>query len=171
MRIYEFANAEEQLALLRTIIDNTWTAIAQQAEQQKRAEAERKAKSKLKPGSKKSSRGTSLRIPASLPPPPAKPNASASQQPALAQNKANSAYPTPQSQQISPNPKLNPQATDGIPSTKIAYPQPEKSVADAPIKPSIASKMRFSDKNMGALEKDGDGDDRHSKNGIATRKK
>ena len=33
MRLYEFADAEAQLALLRTIIDNTWTAIAQQAEQ------------------------------------------------------------------------------------------------------------------------------------------
>jgi hypothetical protein len=171
MRIYEFANAEEQLALLRTIIDNTWTAIAQQAEQQNRAEAERKAKSKLKPGSKKSSRGTSLRIPAPLPPQPAKPTPSASQQPTLAQSKATLAYPTLQSQQISPNPKLNPQATTGTPSTKIAYPQPEKSIADAPTKPSIASKMRFSDKNMGALEKDDDGNDRHSKNGIASRKK
>lgn len=57
------------------------------------------------------------------------------------------------------------------PAQKMAYPQPEKSVADARIKPSIASKTRFSDKKMGTLEKDDDGDDRHSKNGIATRKK
>ena len=46
MRLYEFADAEAQLALLRTIIDNTWTAIAQQAEQQKRVDAERKAQTK-----------------------------------------------------------------------------------------------------------------------------
>ena len=44
MRLYEFTNAEEQLGLLRVIIDNTWTAIAQQAKQQKAAEAQRKAK-------------------------------------------------------------------------------------------------------------------------------
>lgn len=35
MRLYEFADADAQLALLRTIIDNTWAAIAQQVEQQK----------------------------------------------------------------------------------------------------------------------------------------
>jgi hypothetical protein len=50
------------LELLRTVIDNTWTAIAQQAEQEKRAEAERKAQAKLKPHAKKSSKGKSIRI-------------------------------------------------------------------------------------------------------------
>ena len=39
MRLNEFANAQAQLDLLRIIIDNTWSAIAQQAEQQKRAQA------------------------------------------------------------------------------------------------------------------------------------
>ena len=58
MRLYEFADAEAQLALLRTIIDNTWTAIAQQAEQQKRMDAERKAQAKLKPRAKKLGKGT-----------------------------------------------------------------------------------------------------------------
>ena len=32
MRIYEITDAQGQLELLRTVIDNTWTAIAQQAE-------------------------------------------------------------------------------------------------------------------------------------------
>ncbi len=75
MRLYEFADAEAQLALLRTIIDNTWTAIAQQAEQAKRVDAERKAKAKLKPRAKKASKGTSLRIPTPKPPPPKQPQA------------------------------------------------------------------------------------------------
>jgi len=44
MRINEIASAEEQLGLLRLIIDNTWTAIKQQAD----AEALQKA-SQLKP--------------------------------------------------------------------------------------------------------------------------
>ena len=39
MRFNEFANAQAQLDLLRIIIDNTWSAIAQQAEEQKRAQA------------------------------------------------------------------------------------------------------------------------------------
>ena len=49
MRISEITDAQGQLELLRTVFDNTWTAIAQQAEQEKRAEAERKAQAKLKP--------------------------------------------------------------------------------------------------------------------------
>jgi hypothetical protein len=54
MRIYEITDAQGQLELLRTVIDNTWTAIAQQAEQEKRAEAERKAQAKLKRSSEDS---------------------------------------------------------------------------------------------------------------------
>jgi hypothetical protein len=75
MRLYEFADAEAQLALLRTIIDNTWTAIAQQAEQQKRVDAERKSQAKLKPRAKKSGKGTSIRIPTPPPPPTKNPQA------------------------------------------------------------------------------------------------
>ena len=32
MRLAEFTNAEEQLGLLKRIIDSTWTAIADEAE-------------------------------------------------------------------------------------------------------------------------------------------
>jgi hypothetical protein len=75
MRISEITDAQGQLELLRTVIDNTWTAIAQQAEQEKRAEAERKAQAKLKPRAKKSGKGTSIRIPTPPPPPNKKPQA------------------------------------------------------------------------------------------------
>lgn len=36
MRLMEFTNAEEQLGLLRRIIDSTWTAIADEAVEQKK---------------------------------------------------------------------------------------------------------------------------------------
>ena len=62
MRFFEFADAEAQLGLLRTIIDNTWTAIAKQAEEQKRAEAQRKANAKLKPHKRKGGMGLYLGI-------------------------------------------------------------------------------------------------------------
>jgi hypothetical protein len=67
MRISEITDAQGQLELLRTVIDNTWTAIAQQAEQEKRAEAERKAKAKLKPRGRKA-----VKAPYASPPPPLK---------------------------------------------------------------------------------------------------
>ena len=63
MRLNEFADAQAQLDLLRIIIDNTWSAIAQQAEEQKRAEAERKAQAKLIPKSKKTSKASITRTP------------------------------------------------------------------------------------------------------------
>ena len=74
MRFFEFADAEAQLGLLRTIIDNTWAAIAKQAEEQKKAEAQRKANAKLKPRKRKGSMGTAIKVPTPKPlPPPPKP--------------------------------------------------------------------------------------------------
>lgn len=70
MRFFEFADAEAQLGLLRTIIDNTWAAIAKQAEEQKKAEAHRKANAKLKPRKRKGSMGKAVTIPTPKPPPP-----------------------------------------------------------------------------------------------------
>lgn len=70
MRFFEFADAEAQLGLLRTIIDNTWAAIAKQAEEQKRAEAQRKVNAKLKPRKRKAGMGKAIKMPPAPPPPP-----------------------------------------------------------------------------------------------------
>jgi len=43
VRLLEFASAEDTLALWRVISDNTWAAVAQQAEAEARAQAERAA--------------------------------------------------------------------------------------------------------------------------------
>lgn len=48
MRIDEIANAQEQLELLRLIIDNTWGAIKQQADSQARQQATKPRTSKPK---------------------------------------------------------------------------------------------------------------------------
>lgn len=48
MRISEITDAQGQLELLRTVIDNTWSAIAQQAENERKAEAARQAQAKPK---------------------------------------------------------------------------------------------------------------------------
>ena len=70
MRFFEFADAEAQLGLLRTIIDNTWAAIAKQAEKQKKAEAQRKATAKLKPRKQRAGMGKAIKVPNPKPPPP-----------------------------------------------------------------------------------------------------
>lgn len=97
MRFYEFADAEAQLGLLRTIIDNTWAAIAKQAEEQKRAEAQRKANAKLKPRNRKAGMGKAIKMPTPKPPspqPPLKPNPKATKPQPTSQ--PNSALPTSQ---------------------------------------------------------------------------
>ena len=90
MRFFEFADAEAQLGLLRTIIDNTWAAIAKQAEEQKQAEAQRKANAKLKPRKRKAGMGKAVSIPtpkSPSPPPPPKPKPKAANpQPTSATN-------------------------------------------------------------------------------------
>ena len=150
MRIYEITDAQGQLELLRTVIDNTWTAIAQQAEQERRAEAERKAQAKLKPRSRKA-----VKDPYANPPPPLK-----KPQP------LNAVKPVP-----STNPQLKQQPINTAINPKLAslpYPKP---IDTTPIKPHYGVKDGYFGKNIGTLEKEDDGDDRHSKNGIATLKK
>ena len=95
MRFFEFADAEAQLGLLRTIIDNTWTAIAKQAEEQKRAEAQRKANAKLKPRKRKGSMGKAIKMPPSASPPP-KPKPPSPPPPPKPKPKAINPQPTPQ---------------------------------------------------------------------------
>jgi type IV secretory pathway VirB10-like protein len=97
MRFFEFADAEAQLGLLRTIIDNTWAAIAKQAEEQKQAEAQSKANAKLKPRKRKADMGKAIKTatpkPLSLPLPPKPKPKVATPQPTSA---SNSALPTTQ---------------------------------------------------------------------------
>jgi hypothetical protein len=171
MRLYEIADAKAQLDLLRIIIDNTWAAIAQQAEQQKREDAERKAKAKLKPRAKKSVKGTSIRIPTTLPPPINKPQAPLAKQQATPQDK-----PNPNAlNAVNPLPSTNPQLKQSPTITAItpklaSTPQPTP-IATTPIKPHIGVKTGYFGKGIGSTEKEEVGDDRYSKNGIATLKK
>ena len=74
MRIDEIASAEEQLALWKLISDNTWQAISQQAEAERRQRAEKAAQRKLKPkiGGKRGGRKSMPPPPHTTPPPPPK---------------------------------------------------------------------------------------------------
>jgi hypothetical protein len=68
MRLNEFTNAEEQLALWKLVSDSVWTALRTQAEQQARERAEKQARDKLKPKRSKAS----ARAPHAPKPPPLK---------------------------------------------------------------------------------------------------
>ena len=150
MRLYEFTNAQEQLGLLRVIIDNTWTAISQQAKQQKDAEAQRKVQAKATPRKAKGSKRMSVRTPTPRQPPANKP-------------------PTPHTQQAYPKPThtqtpIAPRKPLPTPTTNITQPIPPLNLATAP-------KDGYLGRNVSATEMNGRGDDGHSENGIATLKK
>jgi hypothetical protein len=171
MRLYEFADAAAQLVLLRTIIDSTWTAIEHQAEQEKRAQAERKAQAKLKPRAKKSSKGTSIRIPTPPPPPTKKPQAPLNKQPPSPLNKPNPNALNAVNPLPSTNPQLKQPPTNTAINPKLASTLHPKPAATPTIKPSNGLKTGYLNKNIGTTEKDVVGDERYSKNGIATLKK
>jgi len=171
MRLYEFADAEAQLGLLRIIIDNTWTAIAQQAAEQRRVNAERRAQAKLKPRVKRSSNGTSARVPAPAPPPPNKPQAPLAKQPPISNNK-----PDPTAlDSDEPLPPANTQLKSLPIATAIKPTQAAKPystpIPATPLKPYNGLKTGYLNKKISALEKEDDGGDRYSQNGITTLEK
>lgn len=108
MRLFEFANAKEQLGLLRIIIDNTWAAIAQQAAEQQRAEAEREAQKKLRPSDKKRGKGGKVHIPSPPQPLPKQTNANGKPTVPSPANQPTQANPNAVAQHPSAYPKPNP---------------------------------------------------------------
>ncbi len=160
MRIKEIANAEEQVGLLKLIMDKTWDAIAQQAAEQKHAEAQRKAQAKTNPAKRKA-----VKAPYAPPSPPLKkPKPMLSKQPTP---KAKATNPNAL-QPIKPLPYSHPQANPQLKHPPNANPNTIQAPAT---NVSTAPKDGYLGRNIGALEKDEYGDDRHSKNGIASLKK
>ena len=114
MRLNEFASAEDTLALWKMISDNTWAAIAQQAEAEAKQKAERAAahKSTYKRGT-----GTSTAKPAPpkrLPPPLQHVSAPVAKD---AKSATSTAEKTPKPQQ-----QQTVQTTAAIPTVKAVQP-------------------------------------------------
>jgi hypothetical protein len=70
MRLVEFADAEEQLALWKLVSDSVWAAVAQQAEQQHQEKVEKARQAKLHAKAKPPKSAPLLDIPFPEPPPP-----------------------------------------------------------------------------------------------------
>ena len=121
MKINEFASAADTLALWRVISDNTWAAIAQQAEAEAKQKAERAAarKSASKRGS---GRSTAKTVPPKrLPPPLQHVSAPVAKD---AKSTASAAQKTPKPQQQQPV-----QTTAAMPAVKPVQPtQPTPAV-------------------------------------------
>jgi len=170
MKICEITDAQGQLELLRTIIDTTWSSIAQQAEQEKQAEAARKAQAKLKPRAKKRGKGGSIRRPSLPTPAPKIPNANAKPQASSASNQTTQANPNAVGQQPAAYPKPYSKPTITAINPKQATTPYPKATPISSTKPSFGVNTGVIGRNMATTEKGTDGDDKHSKNGIANQK-
>ena len=135
MRIKEIANAEEQVGLLKLIMDKTWEALATQARQQ----SQQKASTKPPATKVRTPKATHVPQPKKLPAPP---NPQQQKQPPL--------------QQKPIAPRAQPAAQAKVAQANKALP--------IPLKPPNDSKDVFLPQRVAPLEKEKEGNDAHSKN-------
>ena len=153
MRLVEFANAEDKMALWKLINDNVWQAIETQRQQQAREAQAKAVKAKLKPRKGRKGASPKISIPSvgPKPPPPKKPIAPTNPQ----QVKTQPPQRVTQAQQLAmrrqgvqPSPTLLPTALVNA----------SLGPKDGVFAPDIAQK-----------NSEVHGDDRHSKNGYASK--
>ena len=165
MRIKEIANAEEQVGLLKLIMDKTWDAIAtQQRQQRQQAQAKATQQRAAKPAAKrKGLNKASAAIP--KPPAPKAPTPNKTKhtlQPALANPQPKYLNPQPTQTLRQPNPQLKP--TTPTPTLKAPIPS-----LPSPQNPSTDTKPAEYGEKYAAIKKYGEGDDRYSKNTFRQR--
>jgi hypothetical protein len=105
MKVKEVTNPEEQLGLLRVIIDNTWSAIKQQADAQARQKASQPASKPKVKTSKPAKQAPYASKPKPLPKP--KPLYPAKPQPAMKSTIGKAVYKQPQANIGAPKPLTN----------------------------------------------------------------
>jgi len=150
MRLDEFANAEDQMALWKLINDNVWQAIETQRQQQAREAQAKAAKAKLKP--RKGRKGAAPKISAPSvgpkPPPPQKPVTPTNPQQAKTQPP----------QRVTPAHQL---------ATRMHGPQAQpNAMPTMPANASLAPKDGVFSPDIAQKNSELRGNDRHSKNGY-----
>jgi hypothetical protein len=160
MRINEIASAEEQLALWKLVSDNTWAAISQQAEAERRQREQQAAQRKLKPktGGKRGGRKSLPSPPHITPPPPPKkpptPTATAAAAPQAAQRMA-VGMQQPQASALNPQAKPLPTTQPSTAQKQLPTnpPLPNSQQPLTPKSPLTPQQMRFQRQNGGYLQK------------------
>ena len=150
MRLDEFANAEDQMALWKLINDNVWQAIETQRQQQAREAQAKAAKTKLKPRKGRKGGSPKISIPSvgPKPPPPKK-----------------SVGPTNPQQVKTQPPQRVTQAQQLATRQQGVQPRPTALPA-TPANASLAPKDGVFAPDIAQKNSEVHGDDRHSKNGY-----
>jgi hypothetical protein len=162
MRLREFANAEEQLELLRVIIDNTWAAIAKQAAEQRKAEQERLIAAAKVPRSKRGGSSSATPIPAPVPAP------AAPKQQASVQDKGDN------DNEFDDNPNSELNQKPASPHSKKSKPDISSvkgSASNATATGLLTAKHALTAEPVRKSSTDVAGDDIHSRNGTSAQKK
>ena len=160
MRLREFANAEEQLELLRVIIDNTWAAIAKQAAEQRKAEQERRIAAAKVPRSRRGSSSVTP-IPAPVPAP------AAPKQQASVQDKDDNDNEFDDN----PNSELNQKPASPHSKKSKSVGSAEKGAAgSAASNGLLTAKHAITTQPNNNTGLDASGDDTHSRNGTSAQK-
>ena len=150
MRLDEFANAEDQMALWKLINDNVWQAIETQRQQQAKDAQAKAAKAKLKPRKGRKGASPKISIPSvgPKPPPATKPVA-----------------PTNPQQVKTQPPQRVTQAQQLAMRQQVVQPRPTALPA-TPANASLAPKDGVFAPDIAQKNSELRSDDRHSKNGY-----
>jgi hypothetical protein len=148
MRFFEFANADEQMALWKLVSDSVWKAIDTQRQQEAQLAQAKAAKAKLKPRKGRKGASPKISIPSVGPkPPPAK-------KPVVP--------PNPQQVKTQP-PQSVTQAQQLAMRQQGVQPRPT-ALPTAPVNASLAPKDGVFAPDIAQKNSEVQGDDMHSKN-------
>ena len=150
MRLDEFTNAEDQMALWKLINDNVWQSIETQRQQQGREAQAKAAKAKLKPRKGRKRAAPKISIPSVGPKPPLR--------------KKPVASPNPQQVKTQPPQRVT-QAQQLAMRQQGVQPRPTALPATA-VNASLAPKDGVFGPEIAQKNSEVHGDDRHSKNGY-----
>ena len=138
MRLFEFADAEAQVALWKLISDSVWAAIETERAEQARAAAQKAATKPKRTARPKTVRHVSVTLPAS-PKPKAQPKKTA------AKSKEKAASPTtaqPQKQQSQPKPSANNARSNAAPLNPPSSSSASLAAQDAATAQSVAQTQK-----------------------------
>jgi hypothetical protein len=134
LRLREFTNAEEQLGLLRRIIDSTWTAIADEAAEQKKQQELERIKASKKPRGKRTKTASRPRPQPIAPETLSKPNSAT-----VAPNTASGANLAAQTNSVTTQPQV---PNSAVPQQSIAATAANSASTTSSVRPYAGMALR-----------------------------
>jgi hypothetical protein len=143
MRLREFTNAEEQLGLLKQIINSTWTAIADEATEQKKQQELERIKASKKPRTSRTKTASSTRPPPLVPRTLPEPKTPATAANTAVSNKTPApAVPAQQSVPVPAQSQVRTPAANASPVAQLPSAAKTKLMPQQPVRPYTGVALR-----------------------------